>query len=222
MNQYPGLIGLKLGMTQVVEDDGTVVPCTVIEARPVVVAKRSVDKDGYTALVLGTGERKEKHTSKALAGFYKKWDRKPMRTLREFRCSVEEAAKYEVGAEVSVDAVFAQGQFVDVRGVSRGRGFTGVMTRHNFKGSRTQTHGTHEYQRHGGSIGCRKTPGRTFLGQGMPGQHGNVTKSVLNQPVVRVLADQNLILVRGGVPGARNALVEVRGAVKKFGGVKKA
>ncbi|HTM46843.1 MAG TPA: 50S ribosomal protein L3 [Polyangiaceae bacterium] len=221
MNQHPGVIGLKLGMTQVVEEDGTVVPCTVIEARPVVVAKRSVDKDGYTALVLGTGVRKEKHTNKPLQGFYKKTGGTPKRTLREFRCSVEEAAKYEVGAELGVDAVFAQGQFVDVRGISRGHGFTGVMRRHNFKGSRSQTHGTHEYQRHGGSIGGRKTPGRTFLGQGMPGQHGNVTKSVLNQPVVRVLPEQNLILVRGGVPGARNALVEVRGAVKKRGGLPK-
>jgi large subunit ribosomal protein L3 len=221
MNQHPGLIGLKLGMTQVVEDDGTVIPCTVIEARPVVVAKRSKDKDGYTALVLGTGERKEKHTNKPLMGLYKKLGGTPKRTLREFRCTEEQAAKFEVGAEVVVDQVFTQGQFVDVRGVSRGRGFTGVMTRHNFKGSRTQTHGTHEYQRHGGSIGCRKTPGRTFLGQGMPGQHGNVTKSVLNQPVVRVLPEQNLILVRGGIPGARNSLVEVRGAVKKFGGLPK-
>jgi large subunit ribosomal protein L3 len=216
------MIGLKLGMTQVVEDDGTVIPCTVVETRPVVVAKRTVDKDGYTALVLGIGERKEKHLNKPLAGFYKKWGSSPKQTLREFRCTAEEAAKYEVGTEIGVDQIFTQGQFVDVRGVSRGRGFTGVMRRHNFKGSLTKTHGTHEYQRHGGSIGCRKTPGRTFLGQGMPGQHGNKTTSVLNQPVIRVIPEENVILIRGGIPGSRNTLVEVRGAVKKAGGLKKA
>ena len=217
MNQYPGVLGRKVGMTQILHDDGTVVPCTVVESLPVVVAKRTQDQDGYDALVLGLGERKEKHTTKPLAGFFKKQNVTPKRTLREFRCSAEYAAKYEIGQVVNLDDVFVEGQLVDVQGVSRGRGFSGVMRRHNFAGQ-TQTHGTHEYKRHGGSIGTNMTPGRVLPGLKMPGQYGNKTCSVLNQRVVRVIADQNLLLIRGGIPGARNSLVMVRGAIKRRGG----
>ena len=116
--------------------------------------------------------------------------------------------------------MFKEGQFVDVQGVSRGRGFTGVVRRYNFAGH-VQTHGTHEYRRHGGSIGTRMTPGRVKLGQKMPGHSGNETMTLLNQPVVKVLADQNLVFIRGGVPGARGGMVIVRGAIKRDGGKKK-
>jgi large subunit ribosomal protein L3 len=217
MNQYPGVLGRKVGMTQVFHDDGTITPCTVVSARPVVVAKRTQEKDGYDALVLGLEDRKEKHTNKPLAGFYKKQNVAPKRVLREFRCSADYAAQYEVGQQVKLDAVFADGQMVDVQGVSKGRGFSGVMRRHNF-GGQTATHGTHEYKRHGGAIGTNMTPGRVLPGLKMPGQHGNKTCSVINQRIVKVLPDEGLILIRGGIPGSRNALVVVRGAVKRRGG----
>jgi large subunit ribosomal protein L3 len=217
MNQYPGVIGQKLGMTQVFSEDGSVIPCTVIESRPIVVGKRTRDKHGYDALLLGIGERKPKHTSKPLGGQFTKASVPARRTLRELRCSGEFAAGFDVGQELRLDQVFQEGQLVDVQGISRGRGFTGVMRRHNFKGN-VQTHGTHEYRRHGGSIGTNMTPGRTLPGLGMPGQHGNETTSVLNQRVVKILPEEALLLVYGGVPGARNGMVLVRGAVKRRGG----
>ena len=217
MNQYPGVIGRKVGMTQIFTEDGSVVPCTVVESSPVVVARRTKDRDGYDALVLGYEERKAKHTSKPQAGMYAKVGVSPKRTLREFRCSGEYAAQFTVGQQVKLDEVFSEGQFVDVQGVSRGRGFSGVMRRYGFRGQ-CATHGTHEYKRHGGSIGTNMTPGRVLPGLKMPGQHGNKKTTVLTQRVVKVLADENLVLIRGGVPGPRNALVMVRGAVKKRGG----
>jgi large subunit ribosomal protein L3 len=218
MNQYPGVIGRKLGMTQVFANDGTVVPCTVVEAQPVVVMKRTPDRDGYSALVLGLGERKPKHTSKPIAGLFGKLGVSPRRTLRELRCTADYAAGVEAGAEVRLDQVFKEGQLVDVQSFSRGRGFSGVMRRHNYSGQKS-THGSHEYKRHGGSIGTNMTPGRTLHGIGMPGQHGNKRVSVLNQRVVKVLPDEHLIFIYGGTPGAKNALVMVRGAVKAQGGM---
>ena len=217
MNQQPGVIGRKLGMTQILQDDGTVVPCTVIESQPIVVAKRTRDKHGYDALVLGLGARPERHTNKPLGGQFKKAGVSPQKALRELRCSGEFAAQFEVGQTLTVDQVFEEGQWVDVQGVSRGKGYGGVMRRHNFKGA-VRTHGSHEYKRHGGSIGCNMTPGRVLPGKKMPGQHGNRTTSVLNQRIARLVPDQSLILVRGGAPGARNGLVLVRGAIKRWGG----
>lgn len=219
MNQYPGVIGRKLGMTQIFAEDGSVVPCTVIESDAIVIGKRTKEKDGYDALVLGTGDRKEKHTPKPVAGQFKKANVAAKKTVREFRCSAEFAAGYEVGAKLALDAIFEEGQKVDVQGVSLGKGFQGVVKRYHFAGN-IQTHGTHEYRRHGGSIGTRMTPGRVKLGMKMPGHMGDATRTVLSQLVAKVVADQNLILVRGGVPGARGGLVVVRGAVKKNGGKK--
>ena len=217
MNENPGVLGRKLGMTQIFQEDGTVVPCTVIEARPVVVGKRTKEKDGYDALVFGMDDAREKHVRKPNAGSFKKAGVAPKRILRELRCSAEHAAKFELGKEVSVTDVFEEGQFVDVQGVMKGRGFSGVVRRHHFAGN-VQTHGTHEYRRHGGSIGQRKTPGRTFPGMRMPGQHGNWTVSVMNQKIVKLVPEQGLVLVDGGVPGARNAVVVVRGASRKKNG----
>ena len=221
MNQHLGVIGRKLGMTQIFLDDGTVVPCTVIEARPVVVGKRTRDKHGYDALVLAMDERAERHTSKPLAGQFKKAGVSPKRQVRELRCSAEVVGQFEVGQALGVEQVFEEGQTVDVQGVSRGRGFSGVMRRYNFKGA-VASHGSHEYKRHGGSIGCNMTPGRVLPGKKMPGQHGNRTTSVLNQRIARLVPEEHLILVRGGAPGARNGLVLVRGAVKRWGGKPKA
>lgn len=217
MNQYPGVVGRKLGMTQLVAEDGKITPCTVIEACAVVVGKRTTEKDGYDALILGVGDAKEKHLSKAVLGAFKKNGVEPKRTQREFRCSAEYVAAAEIGKAVALDDVFEEGQILDVCGISRGRGFSGVMRRHNFKGAKA-SHGAHEYMRHGGSIGTNMTPGRVMKGRKMPGQMGNARVSVLNQRVAKVIADQNLVLVRGAVPGSRGGLVELRGAVKRNGG----
>ncbi len=219
MNQNPGVIGRKIGMTQVIEEDGTVIPCTVLEAVATVVGKRTLEKDGYDAIIVGLGERKEKHTNKPQAGFFAKAGVSPKRNLRELRCSAEEAAAVEVGSKLSLDAIFQVGQFVDVQSTSKGKGFQGVMKRHNFAGS-PGSHGTHEYRRHGGSIGTNMTPGRVLPGRKMPGQMGNKIVSVLSQKVVRVIVEDSLVLVRGGIPGHKETLVIVRGAIKKKNGGK--
>src|SRR5258706_14728403 len=121
MNQYPGVIGRKLGMTQIFAEDGTIVPCTVIESDAIVIGKRTKEKDGYEALILGTGARKEKHTNKPVAGQFKKANVEGKKTVRELRCSAEFAASYEIGAQLKVDAIFEEGQNVDVQGVSLGK-----------------------------------------------------------------------------------------------------
>lgn len=217
MNTQPGIIGRKLGCTQIFEQDGTVTRVTVIEAGPVVVVgKRTPDKDGYTALVLGFEDRKEKHTTKAIAGAFKKAGPSglpPKRVVQELRCQPDFAAKWEVGQTLKLDEIFQAGQRVDARGTTRGRGFTGVMRRWSMAGA-VRTHGTHEYQRHGGSIGTNMTPGRTLPNLKMSGQYGNETVSVLNLKVARVDADKHLLLLEGGVPGAKNGLLLVRRTVK--------
>jgi large subunit ribosomal protein L3 len=214
MNIQPGIFGRKLGSTQLFEPDGTVTRVTVIEVGPtVVVGKRTQEKDGYTALVLGFEDRKEKHTSKPLAGFFKKANATPKRIVKELRCEPDFAAKYEVGQTMKLDEIFQPGQRVDARGTTRGRGFTGVMRRWNFAGN-VSTHGTHEYRRHGGSIGTNMTPGRTLPNLKMGGQYGNETVSVLNVKLARVDAEKHLLMLAGGVPGAENGLVLVRTAVK--------
>lgn len=217
MNSNPGVIGRKVGMTQIIEEDGTVVPVTVVLADVTIVGKRTADKDGYDALIVGVGERKEKHTTKPQAGFFKKAGVSPKRELRELRGTAAEVAAVEVGQKLELASVFSEGQIVDVQATSKGKGFAGVMKRHHFAGA-PGSHGTHEYRRHGGSIGTNMTPGRTLKGRGMPGQLGNKTVSVLNQKLVKVIAEDNLLLIRGSIPGGENGLVVVRGAVKKNGG----
>lgn len=215
MNTNLGLIGKKLGNTQIFDGEGLVHRVTAIEVGPcTVVGKRTVERDGYSALVLGFGEKREKSVNKPEAGLFKKLGQKPAQELREFRLAEDVVAKYEVGAQIKPSEIFTEGQLVDVCGDSKGRGFTGVMKRHNFKGSRTATHGTHEYQRHGGAIGTNMTPGRVFPGIKMPGQHGNTRTTVLNLRVAKVLDEQNIVLLEGGVPGSRQSVVTVRGAVK--------
>ena len=199
MNLQPGIYGRKLGNTQLFEQDGTVKRVTVVEAGPVVVVgKRTPEKDGYTALILGFEERAERHTTKPQAGFFKKANVTPKRVLKELRCEPEFAAKWEAGATLKLDEIFQPGQKVDAKGTTRGRGFTGVMRRWNFAGAGSDTHGTHEYRRHGGSIGTNMTPGRTLP----------------NLKIARVDAEKNLLLIEGGLPGAKNSLVLVRQAVK--------
>ena len=216
MNTNLGLIGKKLGNTQIFDGEGLVHRVTAIECGPcTVLGKRTVERDGYSALVLGIGEKREKSVNKPEAGLFKKLGVKPVLDIREFRLAPEVVAKYEVGGQIRPSELFTEGQLVDVCGDSKGRGFTGVMKRHNFKGARTATHGSHEYQRHGGSIGTNMTPGRVFPGLKMPGQHGNVRVTVQNLRVAKIMDEQNIVLVEGSVPGSRNTFVTVRTAIKK-------
>jgi large subunit ribosomal protein L3 len=213
MNTRPGVIGRKLGCTQVFEPDGSVTRVTVLQARPVVVGKRTPEKDGYTALVLGLDERDEKHTSKPLAGYFKKAGVSAKRFVHELRCDPTFAAKWDVGHTLKLDEIFQVGERVDARGTTRGRGFTGVVRRWGFAGG-VATHGTHEYRRHPGSIGTNMTPGRTLPNLRMGGQYGNETVSTLNLRVARIDAEQHLLFLEGGVPGAKDGVLLVRQTVK--------
>jgi large subunit ribosomal protein L3 len=216
VNTNPGLIGTKLGNTQIFLEDGEVRRVTAVKAGPcVVLGKRTPDKDGYAALQLGFGSRGEKLVNKPEAGAFKKVGVEPSRVVREFRVDAELLERFEVGQILGAADIFRDGQFVDVSGSSKGRGFTGVMKRHNFSGAGTVGHGTHEYKRHGGSIGQNMTPGRTFRGMRMAGQYGNTKTTILNLRIVKVLPDENIVLLEGGVPGPRNGFVTLKGAVKK-------
>jgi large subunit ribosomal protein L3 len=214
MNTKPGIIGKKLGMTQLYKEDGTVQRVTVIDTSSLtVVGKRTKEKDGYVAVVFGLTDAKEKHLSKAQQGSFKKANVTAKRELKELRCEEDFAAKFEVGSAVNLADLFQPGQIVDTQGTTRGRGFSGVVRRWSFAGF-VQTHGTHEYRRHGGSIGTNMTPGRTLPNIKMPGQYGSETVSVLNLKVARVDAEKNLLMIEGGIPGAANGLVVVRHGVK--------
>ena len=215
MNQNIGLIGKKLGNTQIFNEDGSVTRVTAIQIGPcTVLGKRTPERDGYSALILGFGEKREKSCTKPLAGYYKKLGQKPAEAIREFRLPVEALVKFEIGQVLKPSEIFKDGQKVDVIGTTRGRGFTGVMRRWNFSGAGTDSHGTHEYRRHGGSIGTNMTPGRTLPNLKMPGQYGNERVTMLNLPVAQIFDDEQILLIEGGVPGSRNGIVEVRGAIK--------
>ena len=209
-----GLIGKKIGMTQVFNDEGNLVPVTVIDVTTCqVVGKRTPEKDAYSAVTLGYGEIREKSLSKAQIGSFKKAGASVRRHVREFRVSPEEAAGFTVGEAVKAD-MFEKGQLVDVTGITKGRGFSGVMRRWSFKGSQTKTHGTHEYQRHPGAIGQRKTPGRVYPNKKMPGHYGVEQVTTQNLTVVDVDVEKGLLLVKGGVAGHNNAIVYIRPSVK--------
>ena len=215
MNQNFGLIGKKLGNTQIFTEDGMVRRVTVVQVGPcTVLGKRTPEKDGYSAFILGFGERAEKHVRKPQAGFFKKLGQKPSQTIRELRLPAEQLAQFEPGQVIKPSDHFKPGQKVDVSGITRGRGFTGVMRRWNFSGSSSDTHGTHEYRRHGGAVGTNMTPGRTLPNLKMPGQYGNERITVLNLPIAKVLDDEQILLIEGAVPGGRNGMLTVRGAVK--------
>ena len=209
-----GLIGKKVGMTQVFTEDGNLVPVTVIDASDcVVVGKRTPEKDKYSAVTVGSGDIREKRLTQAQIGAFKKAGAPLRRHLKEFRVSADDAAKVNVGDPLKV-SLFAKGQLVDVTGVTKGRGFTGVMKRWSFKGSQTKTHGTHEYQRHAGAIGQRKTPGRTYPNKKMPGHYGVDQVTVQNLIVVDVDEEKGLLLVRGGVPGHDDGTLLIRPSIK--------
>lgn len=199
-----GIIGKKVGMTSLYNNDGTIVPCTLIEAGPCVVTQvKTVDTDGYQAVQLGYGEKKEKHTSKPLQGHFAKANTTPKRKVVEFKHFESLPA---LGATITA-ADFAEGDFVDAIGTSKGKGFQGVVKRHGFGGVGGQTHGQHNRGRHPGSIGACSFPSRVFKGIRMAGRTGGNRVKVQNLQVLRVLADKNLIVVSGSVPGAKNSFV---------------
>lgn len=209
-----GLIGRKVGMTQIYTEAGELVPVTIIQAGPcTVVQAKTMPTDGYAAVQLGFGARKAQRVSKAYRNHCLKADKGVFEVLREFRVEAEQDA-LTPGQELAVDGLFKQGDRIDVTGVSKGRGYTGVVKRHGFSGF-PRSHGTHEYFRHGGSIGNRSYPGRVFKGKRMAGQYGNDRVTTQNLEVVAVRAAEHLLLVRGAVPGARGGLVIVRPAVKE-------
>jgi len=210
-----GLLGKKIGMTQVFADDGESVPVTVIQTGPChVVGTRTQERDGYTAVVLGFDEKPVRLTNKAQAGALKESGIKPQRFVREIRLPAEEVAKYKVGQVLGPQDVFTASAPIDVEGTSKGKGYQGVIKKHHMKGMKA-SHGTHEYFRHGGSIGCRLTPQRVHKGKRMAGQMGNYKVSIQNLQLFRILPDENVILVRGAVPGAPNDYVVVTNAATR-------
>jgi large subunit ribosomal protein L3 len=215
MSLKMGLLGRKIGMTQVFHEDGTALGVTAVSVGPcVVVGKRTAEKHGYSAVQLGFEEMPVRLASRPETGFYKKAGvEKPLRHLREVRLEPTDLDKYELGKVLKADEIFKVGDVVDVVGTTKGKGYQGVMKKHKMKGD-SATHGTHEFFRHGGSIGCRLTPGRTFKGKRMSGLMGNVKNTSADLVIVQVLADKDLVLVKGAVPGAANGLVLIKGSVK--------
>jgi large subunit ribosomal protein L3 len=208
------LLCRKIGMTRVFTETGECIPVTVLDAAPnTVVLKRSVERDGYTALQLGAGSRREKTISKAEAGHFKKAGVAVQRVLSESRIEATEVAQHEVGAQLKAEDLFKAGQRVDVIGTSKGRGTQGVVKRHHFH-IKKWTHGTHEGSRRPGSIGQRSYPGTVHKNKRMYGHMGDERVTTRNLLLVRVDSAKNLLLVRGAVPGHNNAVVKVRGAVR--------
>jgi large subunit ribosomal protein L3 len=201
------ILGRKVGMTSIFDDQGNSIPVTVIEAGPCFVTQiRTVDNDGYEAIQLGYGDIKESRLNRPRMGHLKKAEVKAVRVLREFRDTNFEDPK--LGAQITCD-VFKPGDVVRVSGTSKGRGFTGVMKRHNFSGMKA-SHGVHESYRGGGSVGAASDPARTYKAMKMAGQHGNARVTVGGLAVMQVLPEKNLLLVKGAVPGARNGLLEIQ------------
>ncbi len=210
--QVKGLLGTKLGMTQVWNEANQVVPVTVIQAGPNVVTQiRTADNDGYSAVQLGFGAIKAKSVTKPAAGHFDRAGVTPRKHLVELRTS--DASTYELGQELTAE-VFAAGEIVDVTGVSKGKGTAGVMKRHGFKGLRA-SHGVHRKHRSPGSIGASATPSHVFKGTRMAGRMGVEKVTVQNLTIHAVDAERGLILVKGSVPGPKGALVVVRSAAKK-------
>lgn len=205
-----GLIGKKIGMTQIFDESGKVIPVTVIQAGPCkIICKRTTADNGYEAIQVGYEEIPEKKVSKPMLGHFKKHGSPYFRHVREFRPNYgQKLDDYSAGDELKAD-FFGPGETVSVSAKSKGRGFTGVMKRHNFAGA-IATHGTHESFRGGGSIGQCATPGRVLKGTKMAGQHGNANNTTRHLIVAKVDTERNLVMVKGAVPGHRNSLVIIR------------
>ena len=210
-----GLLARKLGMTQVFHDDGTALGCTVLQVGPcLVTGQRTPERDGYSAVQLGFEAKPLRTLRRPQAGQLKKAgiEMNP-RFLREVRLDAGDVGKYEVGKMINAQEVFKAGDVVDVVGWTKGKGYQGVMKKHKMAGFRN-THGTHEFFRHGGSIGCRLTPGRVHKGKRMSGRMGNLKCTASDLVVVKVLEDKGVVLVKGAVPGPANGLVLLKGSTK--------
>jgi large subunit ribosomal protein L3 len=201
----PGIIGKKIGMTSIYSAEGKATPCTLIEAGPCVVTQvKTQDRDGYNAVQLGFGDRKEKNTPNALKGHFKKANTTPKSTLTEFKGF----DALNLGDVVNVD-IFEQGEFVNIAGTSKGKGFQGVVKRHGFGGVGQATHGQHNRLRAPGSIGACSYPARVFKGMRMAGQMGNKRVVMENLEIMKILADRNIIVVKGSIPGAKGSTVTI-------------
>ena len=205
------LIGKKIGMTQIFDEKGKVVPVTVVEAGPCVVSQvKTVETDGYTAIQMGFGDIKAKHVTKPLAGHFKKADVAPKRVLKEFR--FDDCSAYELGQVIKAD-VFETGDKVDVTGKSKGKGYAGVIKRWNFARLK-ESHGTGPNARHGGSMGACSSPSRVWKGKKMAGHLGAEKVTVQNLAVVKIDAEDNLIAIKGAIPGANGGYVVIKDSVK--------
>ncbi len=208
-----GILGKKVGMTQIFDERGEVIPVTVIEAGPCYVAQvKTRDRDGYTAIQLGFEEVKPKRLNKPRLQHLRKNNLPPLRYLREIRMGEEDIASYQEGQKITVD-LFEEGEYVDVTGISKGRGFAGVVKRHGFGGG-PKTHGQSDRHRAPGSIGACYTPGRVFKGKRMAGRMGGKRVTIQGLKVEMVDPERNLLVVRGAVPGAKNGLLIIRQARK--------
>ena len=210
-----GLLGKKLGMSQIFDEHGNIIPVTIIKAGPCgVVQKKTSEQEGYDALQIGFEEiTKTNKTNKPLSGHFKKSNVAPTAMLKEFRVTAEVLNANDVGTSYSVE-MFEPGDYVDITGTSKGKGFAGVMKRYGFGGA-PASHGSHEYFRHGGSIGQNMTPGRVMKGKKMPGQMGGRKITVQNLKVIDVRSDTNVLLVEGAVPGPSTGYLVIRKAIKK-------
>ncbi|MBQ2838541.1 MAG: 50S ribosomal protein L3 [Muribaculaceae bacterium] len=200
----PGLLGKKIGMTSVFSADGKNVPCTVIEVGPCVVTQvKTLENDGYEALQLGYEEQKEKHTTQPELGHFKKAGVTPKRHLAEFKGFEGE---YKLGDTITVE-MFSESDFVDIAGITKGKGFQGVVKRHGFGGVGQTTHGQHNRLRAPGSVGACSYPAKVFKGMRMAGQTGNKRVTVQNLQVLKVIADHNLLMIKGSIPGSKGSIV---------------
>lgn len=205
-----GIVGKKVGMTQIFTEAGDVVPVTVIEAKPmVVVQKKTVETDGYNAIQVGFGEIKEKNINQPKKGHYAKAGVAYKRVLKEF--ALEDVEAFELGQEISV-AVFAEGDHIDATGISKGKGFAGTIKRHN-QSRGPMAHGSH-YHRAPGSMGSSSSPSRVFKGKKLPGQMGHVKVTVQNLEIVKVDEENNMLLVKGAVPGPKGGMLTLKATVK--------
>lgn len=207
-----GILGKKLGMTQYFNESGEIVPVTVVEVTPnYVVQKKIKEKEGYNALQLGFGEKKITRVTKPMLGHFKKAGERAFYFLKEVK--FDNVEQFEVGQQISVSDVFSEGEFIDVTALSKGKGFQGVMKRHNFKGGRA-THGS-MFHRAPGSAGSSAFPSRVWKGKRYPGHMGNERVTIQNLKIEKIFADRNIVLIRGAIPGANNSLVIIKNAIKK-------
>lgn len=203
-----GLIGKKVGMTSIFDDLGRSIPVTVIEVEPCTITQiKKVETDGYDAVQVAAFDKNPKNVSKALQGHFDKAGTSPKKVVTEIRDYIPEGL--ELGDQLTIDDVFKVGDLVDVVGISKGRGFSGVVRRHNFSGVGDRTHGQHNRERAPGSIGQASDPSRVFKGTGMPGRSGNTRTKVKNLSVAKILSESNMLLVTGSVPGSKGGYVEI-------------